>query len=313
VAIFNSYVNVCHRVHLRSRPASNHLDSHTSRPGAGSVSSRSQSPHPHWHSRKAVGLAGSSGYTAPNVWYVWQFDNARPPDQHVLDVEQASPHFQSLEEAHQGLEWLIFILTNGKVTNPDQIPNGFCPTARTLLFLDHPPGPQVDQTLDAQLRLRPHINTLVWLLPHQVPSFRSFRRQDLAKKKIINCWYVRTLVLDEADVMLSEAWMGWWDAARTAGGNDGNDGNRDARRTKWVRRLQPSNSNSRMICRPGLDIPKRWSQHFQLVLEFSCFNSQTSGHFAGDTGRHSSNYRGALLFCHLSRWCSTLWSRLNTE
>lgn len=27
---------------------------------------------------------------------------------------------------------------------------------------------------------------------------------DLAKKKIINCWYVRTLVLDEADVMLSE-------------------------------------------------------------------------------------------------------------
>ena len=31
--------------------------------------------------------------------------------------------------------------------------------------------------------------------------------QDLAKKKIINCWYVKTLVLDEADVMLSEAWM----------------------------------------------------------------------------------------------------------
>ena len=31
--------------------------------------------------------------------------------------------------------------------------------------------------------------------------------QDLAKKKIINCWYVKTLVLDEADVMLSEAWI----------------------------------------------------------------------------------------------------------
>eukprot|EP00434_Breviolum_minutum_P023822 symbB.v1.2.021015.t1/scaffold1777.1/size101761/10 len=27
---------------------------------------------------------------------------------------------------------------------------------------------------------------------------------DLAKKKIINCWYVKTLVLDEADVMLGE-------------------------------------------------------------------------------------------------------------
>ena len=105
-------------IHLGSRPFV------FPSPGAGSVSSRSQSPHPHWHSRKAVGLrAGSSGYTTPNIR---QLDKTRSK---FVGCRTGEPSFSKLGRGSPGHRMAEIDLTNGKFTNPDQVPNGFCPTA----------------------------------------------------------------------------------------------------------------------------------------------------------------------------------------